>query len=188
MAFKVCPKCKEVIDDTMACCPKCGFAVTQDGSSKKHEPWAESMYKKDYIKKVIVIVFISIFAVALISFFVVMMVDQNTSVDSNGVTQYEAKKLWEGLLLGSAIFEGACLIIGWVIGHSKVMIEDFEGYSVVAYKTLFSFYLYVDNKKVKAGPRFFENNASATLPNGRKVEVHLNSNVCLFTLLDEQGE
>ena len=185
MSLIKCPNCNEIIDNGSYVCPKCGF-ILNDGSKDPKEEWANHLLKKDRNKKIINIVLCLLGLALAVVFFILSNISQKTVVDANGATRNELN----GGFLGLTILFGSLFVITffncWILAHHKVMIESFDGYSVVLRKTMLERFVYVDNKLVERKTTSYPYDTfEVSLPNNKKVSIILKENVCTFELLDE---
>ena len=185
MGLIKCPNCGELIDDGAYVCPKC-WHIFNDGSQDQHEEWAIKMKKKDKFHKRLALAFLLSFMVLSIVFFTLLMWSGSSVIHDNGTRTYDYSTAYTVLSIVFISMFIYTLIICGVMHYRNVLVQTFDGYSVVVKHTFMFVKIYVENKEVLKKPKNYHHDTyKVSLPNSKFVNILLTAEVCTFELSNE---
>ena len=180
-----CPNCNESIDKNSYVCPNCGY-ILNDGSNDKHEEWAIELKKKYQIKKTIGVVCLFTGLLLGLVFLVLWMATGITRVAEDGSSLIEYNPFFIAFTFAFFSIFAVGVLICFIYRWTNVMIQTFDNYTVAVKTTLSYTEIYVQNKIVlKKTKNYRHDTFKVSLPNDKKVNIILTTEVCTFELSNE---
>ena len=191
MALEKCPECGHDVSSLADFCPHCGFplndyreqkrlekerekeqfSIKQEefepvvGPAAKDKSWVKQWYKKQKNAKIALGISALVFTIIMIVFFFCMQFEE-PQVDAHGFQTSPKTTFVVGILNMPIALTLAGIFVSYII-IGTIVEKEYDGYTVLGYRGVFSNILIIEGVEVDRELRNFS--VSGELPNGKKV-------------------